>query len=182
MLNVLANNLLTIRKTKRMTQKEVADKVGITATALSAYEKAQREPSLSAISKLADFYGVSLDWLCGHQDSGSEIKAEFTRADAIRIISSLYENVPYTTIENEENEDGDLRPYYNTVITMHAGSDPWAYSYFVKYAALARLYKSGDIDKEVLEAWKDKKLKEKTYQMPFVEQIFTQVDDDELPF
>lgn len=183
MLEMLGETLFNLRREKGCTQKEVATYAGITPAALSAYEKGTKTPQLETAVKLAEYYGITLDNLCGRKIDTTQRNIAFTKADAIRLVSSLYENVPYVSIENEENRDGDLNLYYNTVITIHAGSDAWAYAYFEKYVTLAHLYRSGDIDKEVLEAWKDKKLQGPMYQKNFCKQEeFTQVDDDELPF
>lgn len=183
MIEMLGEVLFNLRREKGCTQKEVAQYAGITPAALSAYEKGTKTPQLETAVKLAEYYGITLDALCGRQVNTAERNIAFTKADAIRLTSLLYENVPYVSIENEENTDGDFNSYYNTVITIHAGSDAWAYAYFEKYVALARLYRSGDIDKEVLEAWKEKKLQGQTYQETFHKQEEAiQVDDGELPF
>ena len=45
-----------------MTQQYVADKVGITRATLSNYEIDRRTPDLKTLRKLAECYGVSLDY------------------------------------------------------------------------------------------------------------------------
>ena len=49
----------------KMTQQQIADATGLTAAALCNYENGERMPTLQTLSKLADFYGVSLDYLFG---------------------------------------------------------------------------------------------------------------------
>lgn len=86
----LSDRLSALRKEKGLTLRELAEQVGITAAALSSYEKGQKEPSLGYAKKLAQYYGVSLDYLCG-----GEKKAEvqdnrfFTYGDIIRTLSAL---------------------------------------------------------------------------------------------
>ena len=55
------------RDTKRLQQKDVADKTGIGKSSLSTYETGDVTPSLENLIVLADFYNVSLDYLCGRE-------------------------------------------------------------------------------------------------------------------
>ena len=45
------------------TQKYVEAELGIKQSVLSNYEAGRREPDIETLGKLADLYGVSLDWL-----------------------------------------------------------------------------------------------------------------------
>ena len=60
--NSIGYKLKTLRKGQRMTQQYVADKVGITRATLSNYEIDRRTPDLKTLRKLAECYGVSLDY------------------------------------------------------------------------------------------------------------------------
>lgn len=51
-----------------MLQKDIAATVNITVRAYQYYEKNQREPTLSVLIALADFFDVSLDYLVGRSD------------------------------------------------------------------------------------------------------------------
>lgn len=59
----VADRLQQIRKERGLMQKEVADKTGINMVTLSGYEIGKNEPNLEALVRLADAYGVSLDYL-----------------------------------------------------------------------------------------------------------------------
>lgn len=54
-----------LREREKLTQKEVAEKLGISPSAYNMYEKGKREPNIDTLQKIADFYGVSLDDLIG---------------------------------------------------------------------------------------------------------------------
>ena len=60
-----ADRLTEIRKCSGMTQKEAAEKLGITPQAYYAYESGKREPRLDNLVKLSKIFNVSLDTLCG---------------------------------------------------------------------------------------------------------------------
>lgn len=51
--------LKELRKKVKLTQKELAQKVGITASAISLYEKGDRTPSVDNMCKIADVLGCS---------------------------------------------------------------------------------------------------------------------------
>jgi len=57
--------LREIRCNRKLTQKQVADQIGCSPGAYSKYENGDREPSIDILNRLADFYGVSVDYLIG---------------------------------------------------------------------------------------------------------------------
>lgn len=61
-------NLREIRTARHITQREVAEYLGTTARAISFYENGLREPNIAALIALADFFGVSVDYLLGRTD------------------------------------------------------------------------------------------------------------------
>lgn len=50
--------LATLRKERGMTQREVADKLGITQKAWQSYESGLRTPRPATMQKIEDFFGV----------------------------------------------------------------------------------------------------------------------------
>lgn len=60
--NSIGYKLKTLRKGQKMTQQYVADKVGVTRATLSNYEIDRRTPDLKTLRKLAECYGVGLDY------------------------------------------------------------------------------------------------------------------------
>lgn len=63
--DILAERLKELRKEKGLTQMQVAIQCDITEKAYQNYELKTREPRLEILIRIADFYGVSLDYLCG---------------------------------------------------------------------------------------------------------------------
>lgn len=64
----LSERMLMLRKSKGLKQEEAAKLSGLTAHTYRRYETGEREPAVSALWKLADFYGVSMDYLVGRTD------------------------------------------------------------------------------------------------------------------
>ena len=63
---VIEMKLRELREQKGVTQKEVANAIGCTATVYSRYERGDREPDISTLCSLADYFEVSTDTLIGY--------------------------------------------------------------------------------------------------------------------
>lgn len=63
-----ANVLMTLRTEKNLSQKELADRIGIRKGCISFWENGLREPKLSNLIALSKFFGVSIDYLAGLKD------------------------------------------------------------------------------------------------------------------
>lgn len=59
--------LKEIRKSKNISQEQAANALGISVRAYQNYEYEQREPNIEMINKLADYYGVTTDYLLGRE-------------------------------------------------------------------------------------------------------------------
>jgi len=65
----VAERLQQVRKARGMKQQDVADRTGINVVTLSGYEIGKNEPNMEALVRLADAYGVSLDYLLCRTDT-----------------------------------------------------------------------------------------------------------------
>lgn len=90
-LQLFSERLKELRLSLNMTQKDFADKIDVTAAALSAYENNQKNPSIAVAKRIAETFKISLDWLCGISDQKKLNKKIETYADLIRIINQILE-------------------------------------------------------------------------------------------
>lgn len=60
-----AEKIKKARKDIGYTQREVAKETKLPQSTIAKYETGKLEPSIETLGILADFYGVSLDWLIG---------------------------------------------------------------------------------------------------------------------
>lgn len=65
---ILGKRIIELRMQNRLTQKQMAEQLGVAPASLSGYEKNQKAPTLATVQKIAETYGVSMDWLCGLAD------------------------------------------------------------------------------------------------------------------
>lgn len=88
-LQVFADRLKEYRTKMGITQKDFAEKIGITAAALSAYENNVKNPSISVAKRIADTFGISIDWLCGLSSCINIDEQPTTYADLLRLIIKI---------------------------------------------------------------------------------------------
>lgn len=79
--------LQQLRKGRKLTQQELADKMGVTRATISNYEVGRRTPHLSELKRFAEFYGVGLDYF--GVAATDEIFDLLTRAKAVFESSSV---------------------------------------------------------------------------------------------
>lgn len=65
MSEIMGKRLRALRDKSGLSQKFVAEKVGVKNNTLSGYESGNREPDSEILTKLADFYDVTTDYLHG---------------------------------------------------------------------------------------------------------------------
>lgn len=68
------DTIKALRKERGLTQTELGEVVGFTHVAVVKWENGQREPDFSTLIKLADYFGVSTDYLLGREEKKSVIE------------------------------------------------------------------------------------------------------------
>lgn len=90
---LLGERLKALRTSKKMSQKELAEKIGIAKSVISFYESNDRCPSYDVLIKIARTFNVTTDYLLGFDKnklidvsdlSDNEIAAVTTVIDAFR--------------------------------------------------------------------------------------------------
>lgn len=65
---MFGERLALLRKEKKLSQYELADKLGFTRGQIANYEQGKRQPDFETLQKLADFFDTSIDYLLGRTD------------------------------------------------------------------------------------------------------------------
>ena len=90
-----AQRLYTARKNKKMTQKQLADQLGVQQGQISLYETDKDEPPVVVKERIAELLDVSLDFLNGRtpDESGhlSDLDTSLTMAHRIKVIRTYYQ-------------------------------------------------------------------------------------------
>ncbi|HUX22359.1 MAG TPA: cobalamin-dependent protein [Spirochaetia bacterium] len=66
--SVFAERLRILRGERGLRQLEVARKIGVAQTTIANYEQGTRFPEEATLRKIADLFGVSIDWLFGRTE------------------------------------------------------------------------------------------------------------------
>lgn len=79
----IGTNIYTLRKEKKITQVQLAEKLGVSDQAISKWENNQCAPDVSLFPIIADYFGVSIDRLFGYHTSSytDEVEAIMKAAD-----------------------------------------------------------------------------------------------------
>ena len=60
--------IIVLRRERNISQTELGKAIGVSARAISYWEQGINEPKATYIAKLAEFFGVSSDYLLGLED------------------------------------------------------------------------------------------------------------------
>ncbi|MEH7122076.1 helix-turn-helix transcriptional regulator [Bacillus sp. JJ1773] len=73
---MLGERIKKLRKERKITQEELGKKINVTKVSISGYENGIRNPDTDTLKKIADFFGVTTDYLLGRTDNPNEITSE----------------------------------------------------------------------------------------------------------
>lgn len=110
------SDMLTfLRKREGFSQKELADKIGVSRSAIGMYEAGEREPDFETLEALADTFNVNMNTLLGKSDAPIPSNAiEYNERHFAPIVGTIpagypatalqdiegYEPIPYPDVEN----------------------------------------------------------------------------------
>ena len=125
--------LRELRKSKGYTGQQVADELGISYKVYQTYESGARNAGLPVVEKLADFYGVSTDYLLGRepkeQGTIDKLAGEFNMNALEKKILEGYLDLPKTdrsdfmdflhraVLEVKEESAPDYGPMNHSAVT-----------------------------------------------------------------
>ena len=96
----MGEKLKSLRIEKKLTQKQVADRIGLAISAVSSYESGTRYPSYDVLVKLARIFHVSTNYLLGMTDKRN-IDITGLNDDEIELVSQL--------VDMHRNINNDVR-------------------------------------------------------------------------
>ena len=68
--DVIGLRIKSLRKKENLTQKQLAEKIGVSQRMIGYYESEERFPPHDVLTKLADCFSVSADYLLGRSVTG----------------------------------------------------------------------------------------------------------------
>lgn len=104
-MNDIAATIATQRKAKGWSQTDLAHHSGVSREMIGRYERARAVPSVDAAKKIADAFGVSLDYLVGEG-----INAAFDKR-TVRRLQDIEQLDPHTKDRLLDIVDAVIRDY-----------------------------------------------------------------------
>ena len=85
---IIAENLIELRKVNKLTQLELAEKLNYSDKAISKWERGESLPDVEILCQIAELYGVTLDYLVtkDHEEATMEYKISKERANVNKTI------------------------------------------------------------------------------------------------
>lgn len=115
---MFSNILKSLRIQQKKTQQEIADFLGITRQGYAKYENDLGEPDNSTLSKLADYFDVSTDYLLGRTDTAVLTSQEKDEQEFQAFINDPELGVWYKELpKSDEEELRKLRTIWEMIKT-----------------------------------------------------------------
>lgn len=79
--DIIAENLINLRKANKLTQLELAEKLNYSDKAISKWERGESLPDIAILKQLADMYGVGVDYIVSKQTEEAKSKYRMPRPE-----------------------------------------------------------------------------------------------------
>lgn len=96
----ISNKITLLRKQKGLSQTELAKLVGCSREIISKYEKDNATPSIDIAKKIADAFGVSLDYLVGEGINASFDKKTVQRIQEIENMKPEFKDCVFKMLDS----------------------------------------------------------------------------------
>ena len=88
-----------IREQSGLTQQQMADKLGVSRSAIGMYENGEREPNFETLELIADTFNVDMKYLLGKKPTTEVIPDRYYLDDDARDMAQfIYENPEYKVL------------------------------------------------------------------------------------
>lgn len=81
--------LKELRKTKDITQEELAKQLQLSPSAIGMYETGRREPDFETLQRIADYFHVSTDYILGREEKRLPFAALPVVGNIIKMFAAL---------------------------------------------------------------------------------------------
>lgn len=87
-----------LREKEKMYQSELADKLGLAPSTISMYERGDRDPDTTTLTKIAEIFNVTTDYLLGRTNIPN------TLDEPIAIAASTKNGIDLSEVDDEDKE------------------------------------------------------------------------------
>ena len=105
LLDSLGYRIKHLRERNNISQKDFANKIGVSNTVLSRYESGDRKPDYDTLQLIADFFEVSTDYLLGRTDTTALTPQEQAEQEFQAFINDPELGVWYKELPKSDEEE-----------------------------------------------------------------------------
>lgn len=124
---MFGERLSSLRKKKKISQYELANRLGFSRGQIANYEQGKREPDYETLKIFADFFEVSTDYLLGHSDSPVEYTtSEKSFLDDLQLTDDELINKYKLIIDGKEASEEEIKnaiKYIKALRLMQSGEE-----------------------------------------------------------
>lgn len=110
----IAENIKKLRKQHRLSQQELADKIFVSHQTISGWESGRTDPDVDSIQKLAEIFGVSVEYLITGEDNVKEVVVE----KEVPVEKVVEKEVVKDTLKDAEHVSNVARIGYSLVMIL----------------------------------------------------------------
>ena len=105
------------RMREQLSQSELAEKIGVSASTISMYEVGKREPDFETEERIADFFNTDLNTLRGRD---SESEAYYLNEETAKAAQEIFENKELRALFDaaRDADPEDLRALHNMALAL----------------------------------------------------------------
>ena len=130
---IVASRLKMASDNKGFSKAEVAKALNIATSSMTYYEQGKAIPSIDKLYALADYYGVTMDWLCGRVNKNDAVlKTEFDVAEVL-LAALQFEGIELDV------SDEDVDALNKIEVAKFALTSPFLNKFFVNRFYLNRV-------------------------------------------
>ena len=130
---IVASRLRIARENKTLSKTEVAKALNIATSSMTYYEQGKAIPSIDKLYALADYYGVTMDWLCGRVNKNDAVlKTEFDVAEVL-LAALQFEGIELDV------SDEEVDVFNKIEVAKFALTSPFLNKFFVNRFYLNRI-------------------------------------------
>ena len=107
------NRIKELRKKKKLTQEELAEKINVTKLTISRWERGERVPKSDKAQQLANYFGVSVAYLLGYSEfnetlkeavqEGNKNKGAISKETGRKLLDNLSEILPGDNLNTKKD-------------------------------------------------------------------------------
>lgn len=94
---IVSNQIIKLRKNRKLTQQDLADEMKVSTAAVCKWETGASIPDINTLCLLADFFNVSVDYILGREKSAKTCVILCNRREYEKVIKTCVEKQGLTT-------------------------------------------------------------------------------------